>query len=74
MGLALVREDRAGRTAGGPVVGRPARLGSYVRNGEPLTASKWETGHKISPPEHRKVRGIRETTGLQAGSGGPASG
>ena len=50
MGLALVREDRAGRTAGGPVVGQPARLGSYVRDGEPLTASKWETGHKISRP------------------------
>ena len=50
MGLALVREDRAGQTAGGRVVGRPARLGSYVWDGEPLTASKWETGHKISHP------------------------
>ena len=50
MGLTLVREDRVGRTAGGPVVGRPAWLGSYVRDGEPLTASKWETGHKINPP------------------------
>ncbi len=59
MGLALVREDRAGRTAGGPVVGRPAMLGSYVRDGEPLTASKWETGHKMSP---------------QAPQGGEASG
>ena len=27
-----------------------AKLSSYVRDGEPLTASKWETGHKISPP------------------------
>ncbi len=41
-GLALVREDRAGRTAGGPVVGQPASLGSYVRTGEPLKASKRE--------------------------------
>ena len=31
-------------------MGRPAKLSSYVRDGEPLTASKWETGHKISRP------------------------
>ncbi|ACM07139.1 conserved hypothetical protein (plasmid) [Thermomicrobium roseum DSM 5159] len=31
--LALVREDRAGRTAGVPVVGQPAALGSHVRTG-----------------------------------------
>ena len=30
-GLALVREDRAGRTASGPVVPPGAPLGSYVR-------------------------------------------
>ena len=49
-GLALVREDRAGRTAGGPVVGQPAPLGSYVRTGEPLKASKWEPLRKTSIP------------------------
>ena len=32
-GLALVREDRDGRTSGAPVVMPMARLGSYVRNG-----------------------------------------
>ncbi len=48
MELSLVREDRDGRTAGRPVVGRPAGLGSYVRKEEPLKASKWEIHHKIS--------------------------
>src|SRR5687768_17350235 len=49
-GPPLVREDRGGRTAGGPVVGRPAPLGSHVRTGEPLTASKREPLPKTSPP------------------------
>jgi hypothetical protein len=48
--LALVREDRAGRTAGEPVVGQPASLGSYVRPGEPLKASKRESLPKTSLP------------------------
>jgi hypothetical protein len=51
-GLALVREDRAGRAAGGPVVGQPAPPGSYARTGEPLTASKREPLPKTSPPTH----------------------
>ena len=46
----LVREDRDGRTAGEPVVGEPAPLGSYVRTGEPLKASKWESPSKTRPP------------------------
>ncbi len=29
---------------------RSARLRSHVRDGEPLTASKWETGRKMSHP------------------------
>ncbi|MEA2595792.1 MAG: hypothetical protein QOF01_2261 [Thermomicrobiales bacterium] len=49
-GLALVREDRAGRAAGGPVVGQPAPPGSYARAGEPLKASKREPLPKTSPP------------------------
>ncbi len=66
MGLALVREDRAGQTAGGRVVGRPAMLGSYVWDGEPLTASKWETGHKISHPS-TQVREAPSRRGGQLG-------
>ena len=46
----LVREDRDGRTAGEPVVGEPAWLGSYVRTGEPLKASKWESPSETRPP------------------------
>ena len=49
-GPALVREDRAGWTAGGPVVWRHAPPGSRVQQGEPLRASKWETRRKMTPP------------------------
>jgi hypothetical protein len=49
-GLSLVREDRDGRTAGVPVVPPGAVLGSEVRKGEPLKASKWETRLKMNPP------------------------
>jgi len=49
-GPALVREDRAGRTAGGPVAWQHAAPGSRVRQGEPLTASKWETRLQMRPP------------------------
>jgi len=49
-GPALVREDRAGRTAGGPVAWRHAAPGSRVRQGEPLTASKRETRLQMRPP------------------------
>jgi hypothetical protein len=49
VGLVLVREDRTGRTAGVPVVRHLARLGSYVRQGEALKASKCEPRHKITP-------------------------
>ena len=57
--LALVREDRVGRTAGAPVVGEPASLGSHVREGEPLKASKRESPLKRSFPlrEAGKVPG-----------------
>ena len=48
--LTLVREDRVGRTAGAPVVGEPASLGSHVRTGEPLKASKRESPLKRSVP------------------------
>jgi hypothetical protein len=64
--LALVREDRAGRTAGDPVVGQPAPLGSYVRMGEPLKASKRESRSKTSLPIC-KEKGPRETTWLRGG-------
>src|SRR5262245_20232648 len=68
-GLALVREDRAGRTAGGPVVGQPASLGSHVRPGEPLTASKRESLPKTSLPwsQDREPPGRR--AGYEAGAG-----
>ena len=65
--LSLVREDRDGRTAGGPVVGQPAPLGSYVREGEPLKASKRESCLKTKHPGLR-ARDPRETTGLIGGA------
>ena len=48
MGLTLVREDRVGRTSGVRVVVPTAALGSYVRKGETLKASKRETYLKMS--------------------------
>ena len=63
--LALVREDRAGRTAGGPVVGQPAPLGSHVRTGEPLKASKRESHPKTSRPTSREGK----APGRRPGSG-----
>ena len=50
MGLTLVREDRVGRTSSVRVVVPTAALGSYVRKGETLKASKRETLHKMSCP------------------------
>ena len=80
-GRALVREDRAGRTAGGPVVARAAPLGSYVRTGEPLTASKRESLPKTSlpdretderpPGDHRVAR--RRVDGARATGAEPCS-
>ena len=64
--LPLVREDRGGRTAGDPIVGQPAPLGSYVRMGEPLKASKRESHCQTSLP-FRKEKGPRETTWLRGG-------
>ena len=54
MGLSLVREDRDGRTSSVPVVLPRVALGSYVRKGETLKASKRETLHKMRFP--RAVR------------------
>ena len=51
MGLSLVREDRDGRTSSVRVVVPTAALGSYVRKGETLKASKRETLHKMRFPE-----------------------
>ena len=50
MGLSLVREDRDGRTSSVRVVTPVAVLGSYVRKGETLKASKRETLHEMSCP------------------------
>jgi hypothetical protein len=49
--LSLVREDRDGHTACGPVVPPGALLGSDVWEGEPLKASKREARLKMSSPE-----------------------
>ena len=50
MGLSLVREDRDGRTSSVRVVVPTAALGSYVRTGETLNASKRETHLEMSSP------------------------
>ena len=50
MGLTLVREDRVERTSGVRVVVPTAALGSYVRTGETLKASKRETLHEMRCP------------------------
>ena len=50
MGLTLVREDRVGRTSSVRVVAPAAALGSYVRKGETLKASKRETLHEMRSP------------------------
>jgi hypothetical protein len=68
-GLALVREDRAGRTAGGPVVGQPAALGSHVRWGEPLKASKRESLPKTSLPRSRDREPPGRRPGQEAAGG-----
>jgi len=68
-GLALVREDRAGRTAGEPVVGQPAPLGSYVRRGEPLKASKRESLPKTSLPRSRDREPPGRPPGYEAAGG-----
>ena len=50
MGLTLVREDRVGRTSSVRVIPPGVVLGSYVRTGETLKASKRETLHEMSCP------------------------
>ena len=50
MGLTLVREDRVERTSSVRVVVPTAVLGSYVRTGETLKASKRETLHEMRCP------------------------
>ena len=60
MGLSLVREDRDGRTSGVRVVVPTAALGSYVRKGETLNASKRETDPKMRIPVlTRKCEGLK---------------
>ena len=59
MELFLVREDRDGRSSGAPVVLPRASLGSYLRTGSALKASKCEAPHeKRSPPI--MVRPVRD--------------
>ncbi len=68
-GPSLVREDRDGRTAGEPVVVTTASLGSYVRMGEPLKASKRESRPKTRHPGSDRAPGDpRETTGSIGGA------
>ena len=50
MGLTLVREDRVGRTSSVRVIAPAVVLGSYVRKGETLKASKRETLHEMRSP------------------------
>ena len=50
MGLTLVREDRVGRTSSVRVIPPGVALGSYVRKGETLKASKRETLHEMRCP------------------------
>ena len=56
MGLSLVREDRDGRTSSVRVVVPAAALGSYVRKGETLKASKRETLHKMRCPGRKSLK------------------
>jgi hypothetical protein len=55
VGLSLVREDRDGRTSSVRVVTPVAALGSYVRKGETLNASKRETLHKMRFPRSQDL-------------------
>jgi hypothetical protein len=50
VGLTLVREDRVGRTSSVRVIAPAVVLGSYVRTGETLKASKRETLHEMRSP------------------------
>jgi hypothetical protein len=50
VGLTLVREDRVGRTSSVRVIPPGVVLGSYVRTGETLKASKRETLHEMRSP------------------------
>ena len=56
MGLSLVREDRDGRTSSVRVVTPVAALGSYVRKGETLKASKCETLHEMRCPGRKSLK------------------
>ena len=62
MGLTLVREDRVGRTSSVRVVTPVAVLGSYVRKGETLKASKRETLHKMRSPWTQVPKGSWKIT------------
>jgi hypothetical protein len=55
VGLTLVREDRVGRTSSVRVVAPAAVLGSYVRKGEMLKASKHETLHEMRSPRSQDL-------------------
>ena len=56
MELSSVREDRDGRTKGESVVAPAAWLGSQVREGYTLKASKREANLKIRSPIREGVR------------------
>ena len=62
--LSLVREDRDGRTSSVPVVAPAAALGSYVRKGETLKASKRETLPKMRSPELRLLKAPGRLPGI----------
>ena len=67
MGLSLVREDRDGRTSSVRVVVPTAALGSYVRTGETLKASKRETLHKMRSPSRKALKAPGRLPGNRSG-------
>ena len=73
-GPALVREDRAGLAAGGPVVRQRAPPGSRAGQGEPLTASKREARPKMNAPAARAGKTPRRRRGGEAPGARPATG
>jgi hypothetical protein len=62
VGLTLVREDRVGRTSSVRVIPPGVVLGSYVRKGETLNASKRETHLEMSSPWEQSPEGSTQTT------------
>ena len=67
MGLSLVREDRDGRTSSVRVILPRVALGSYVRKGETLKASKRETLHKMRSPSRKALKAPGRLPGDRSG-------